>query len=222
MQYANDGVATTPRAKGSFRNRTPQIIAAVGLVAVISVGLYVANNAASTSEDATTAAVTTDTALLEEATPFRIAEPGITTNYFGYSGELFPEEVAPDPLSRSLTERQLDWAYRAPTAEANAGTASIREQELMESLVNQGLIPAAALEGADAASVDSGAGSAAGPQQDALDRAIANGRLTPPVVGQQEDALHRAIANGRLTPPDAAAQSRPGGPELGRIGEPMP
>jgi hypothetical protein len=242
MQYASDAVAETPRGSGTFRNRTPWIVAAVVVLAAIVSGVYVANNVTSTTEDVTTAAVSTDTELLEEATPFKIAEPGITSQYFGYSGELFPEEAVPDPLSRSLTERQLDQAFRSQTAEAVPdplsrslterqldqafrsqtaeavpGTASVREEELMEALVNQGLIPAAALEGAPAESVDSATGG------DALDRAIANGRLGPPPAEQEEDALYRAIANGRLNPPAVNdAPSRPGGSELGRIGEPMP
>lgn len=216
MQYASDAVAATPGKSGKARSRTPWIIAGAVVVAMVVSGAFVANNVTST-EDAATVAASTDTGLLEEATPARIAEPGNTSQYFGNSDELFPEEANPDPLSRSLTERQPDWVYRAPAPEANAGTASVREQEVMEALVNQGLIPAAALEGATAGSADS---AAAG---DALDRAIANGRLGPPPAGAEEDALHRAIANGRLGPPAGRdGPSRPGGPELGRIGEPMP
>jgi len=217
MQYASDAATATPRDSGTFRNRTPWIVAAVVVLAAIVAGVFVANNVVSTTEDVASTAVTTDTGLLEEATPAQIAEPGNTTPYFGYSGELFPEGATSDPLSRSLTERQLDQAYRSQTADAVPGPAPVSEQELMESLVNQGLIPAAALEGATAGSIESAVG------EDALDRAIANGRLNPPPAEQDEDALDRAIANGRLNPPAGdVSPSRPGGSELGRIGEPMP
>lgn len=131
MQYANQGdaaIAATPPYRRIFRNGKKWIASAAVLAVTLVGAVAVTDAVTNPSSDQPVAAV--EGSLLEEATPIHIAEPGITTPYFGYSGELFPEAAAPvdpqfsgDAITRMLVSRGLLPAAAAPSDPADDALA---------------------------------------------------------------------------------------------------
>jgi hypothetical protein len=95
-------IATSPRHPETFHHWWAWILAAVGLAFAVGAAVLVADAIRSGGDEPTTAAVSGEAGVLDEATPIHIAEPGVTTAYVGLN-PAFDPDVGPSGLMEEAT-----------------------------------------------------------------------------------------------------------------------